>query len=193
MFNIAPSMRAPQVYFDHGKQIAMMKFGLVPSWSKTLDIKFSTINATAERIFESPVYRGPVHKHRSLTPVDFYFEWKLMTDKTKQPYLFRLKNRQSFAFGSVYDVWKDVEGHEFPSFSIITTEPNVVAKQYHHRMPLIIPNEYWGTWLDPKLSEPDIKKLMIPYPDPKNMEVYAVSTRVNSPQNQDEQITEPAT
>lgn len=190
-YNIAPSMHAPQVYTQNGRRVALMKFGLVPSWSKNLEIKFSTINATVERVFESPVYRGPIHTHRCLTPVNFYFEWKVLSDKTKQPYVFRLKNTQSFAFGSIYDIWKDVESHEFPSFSIITTPPNDVAVQYHHRMPLIVPKEHWDTWLDPNLTEQNIKKLMIPYPHPEHMEVYAVSTRVNSPRNQDEGVIEP--
>lgn len=189
IYNGAPSMRLPQIYVKDGiRDVGLFKFGLVPFWSKTPTVKFSTINAMAERIFTSPVYRMPIRKHRSLTPVNFYFEWKTLTDGSKQPYLFRLKSSKDFALGSIWDVWKDAEDKEFPSFSIITTEPNSVAKKYHRRMPLIIPKEHWDTWLNEQLAEDEIRNLMIPYPHPEDMDVYPVNRRVNSPANQDEDI-----
>lgn len=192
VYNGAPSERLPGIFVKDGKKdIDLFRFGLVPFWSKTPTVKFSTINATAERIFESPVYRLPIRKQRLLTPVDFYFEWKGYGDGMKQPYLFRLKSRGSFAFGSVYDIWKDAEGKAFPSFSIVTTEPNEFAAKYHNRMPLILPKESWEKWLSPSLTESEIKQLMIPYPNSANMEAIAVSTLVNSPRNDDERIIKP--
>ncbi len=184
IYNGAPSMRLPQIYVHDGeKDVALMKFGLVPFWSKEPTTKFSTINAKAETIFTSPAYRMPIMKQRSLTPVTFYFEWKQMEDKTKQPYVFRLKSHEPFALGSIYDIWKDAEDKEFPSFSIITTEPNEVASKFHHRMPLIIPREHWDTWLHESLTQKDIQQLMVPFSKSEEMEIYPVSKLVNSPAN----------
>lgn len=191
IYNGAPSMRLPQIFVKDGKKdVGLFKFGLVPFWSKTPTVKFSTINAMAEKIFTSPVYRMPIHKHRSLTPVDFYFEWKELTDGTKQPYLFRLKSHECFALGSIWDIWKDAEEKEFPSFSIITTEPNAIAAKYHRRMPLIVPKKLWDTWLDDKLSEEEIKQIMIPFPHPQDMDVFPVSKKLNSPANQEKDVIE---
>lgn len=191
IYNGAPGMRMPQIFKRDGeKDVDLFKFGLVPFWSKEPTVKYSTINAMAEKIFTSPAYRMPIMKQRSLTPVSFYFEWKQMEDKSKQPYLFRLKGGEPFALGSIYDIWKDAEGMEFPSFSIITTEPNDVAAKFHHRMPLIIPKEQWDVWLDEKLTQSDIKQLMIPYKNAKDLEVYPVSKLVNAPRNQEKDIIE---
>jgi hypothetical protein len=40
-----------------------MKWGLVPYWSQTAQLKYSTINATADKLTTSGVWREPF-KHR---------------------------------------------------------------------------------------------------------------------------------
>jgi len=54
------------------------------------------------------------------------------------------------------------------SFSIITTEANEVMAMIHNtkkRMPLIICNEDWRQWIDPKTTKEEIQELLKPSPD----------------------------
>ena len=55
-YNVAPSQLNPVVLTadDQEKHLAMMKWGLVPSWAKEPMTSFSTINARAETITQKP-------------------------------------------------------------------------------------------------------------------------------------------
>jgi putative SOS response-associated peptidase YedK len=55
-------------------------------------------------------------------------------------------------------------------------------------MPVIIAPETYARWLDPANESPF--ELLAPYPA-ENMIAYPVSTRVNSPKNDDSGLIEP--
>ena len=60
---------------------------------------------------------------------------------------------------------------------------NELMEPIHDRMPVILHEKDESTWLDPQLSDTDnLSKLLKPYPSGE-MEVYKVSTIVNSPKN----------
>ncbi len=76
------------------------------------------------------------------------------------------------------------------SFAIVTTQPNRVAQQYHHRMPLILPPEAWDIWLSSTTPIGKIVELLKPYPYPEHMDVFRVSPYVNSPEHNDPRVIE---
>ncbi len=83
----------------------------------------------------------------------------------------------------------DGEG-EIHSCTIITTNPNDLAREVHNRMPVILPPEVYEIWLDPDVRETDqLISLLAPYP-PNDMEAYPVSRRVNSPSNNEPSCVE---
>jgi putative SOS response-associated peptidase YedK len=59
-------------------------------------------------------------------------------------------------------------------------------------MPVILPPESYGAWLDPEIQDRErLLPLLRPYPA-EGMVATAVSTRVNSPRNDDPGCIEPA-
>ena len=76
------------------------------------------------------------------------------------------KDGDMFGFAGLYDTWRDPEGGELTTCSIITTEPNMVVAPIHNRMPVILLPEDEERWLDPDMTEPaEIVRLLRPYPD----------------------------
>jgi putative SOS response-associated peptidase YedK len=75
---------------------------------------------------------------------------------------------------------------ELVTCTIITGEPNELAAPIHNRMPVILAPADYDLWLD--VDMPDAAALLRPY-DANRMTAYAVSTRVNSPKNDDEKIS----
>lgn len=191
VYNGAPSQPLPVIVEVDHRCVDLYRFGLIPFWSKTMQLSYSTINARSENILMAPTYRKPIRSQRCLVPCDFYFEWKRIHDKLKQPYLFRLKTKQSFALGGVWDVIADAEHMNHYSFAIVTTAPNSIAEKYHNRMPLILSPETWDLWLSDKTPIEKIIHLMKPYPYPETMEVFGVSPYVNSPDHNDPRVIEP--
>ena len=79
----------------------------------------------------------PFKKHRCLVLADGFYEWDKKGSK-RVPYRVMLKDEKPFAFAGICDYWKDKEGKELKSFSIITTDANELIAKIHDRMPVIL-------------------------------------------------------
>jgi putative SOS response-associated peptidase YedK len=148
-------------------------------------------NARSEDIASKPSFRGPFKNKRCLIPANGFYEWG-MVKGDKIPFYFNLKSGEMFAFAGLYDVWKDVEGKPFKTFTIITTWANHVVDKIHDRMPVILHKQDEDTWADNSTFDLlKLSALMRPYPEVE-MESYPVSKAVNSPKSGDtEQLIKP--
>jgi len=88
--------------------------------------------------------------------------------------------------------WKQPEGGELCSFTIITTEANDLLRPIHDRMPVILDRACEDRWLDQGLTESKLlTPLLQPFP-PDLLEAYEVSPIINSPANDRPECIEPA-
>ena len=184
LFNIAPQQNAPVVLNAFPSELALARFGLVPSWSKEEKTSYSMINARAETILEKPTYKRLIKSKRCLVIADGFYEWQKKVDK-KIPYRIFLKNDELFAFAGIWDHWGEGE-NEFYSFSIITTTPNKLMATIHDRMPVILEPEDESKWLQ-DIPIDRVLALIRSYPAEK-MEAYPISTLVNSPTNNSAEV-----
>jgi putative SOS response-associated peptidase YedK len=180
--NVAPSQSMPVIVGGERQRVVLMRWGLVPAWSKTPEVPFSTINARAEGLMKSPVFRGPFRRSRCLVPASGFYEWQ-RTAQGKQPYCFQLNDDELFAFAGLYDTWRDGDGNELASYSIITTTPNALIAPIHNRMPAIVRREDEQLWLDDSAKPAQLQALLAPYPA-EAMEAFAVSRALNNPANE---------
>jgi len=168
----------------------MMKWGLIPHWAKDPSIANSTINAKSETAATKPAFRDPLKLRRCLIPADGFYEWA-KTANGKQPYCFELNNGELFAFGGLWDGWKNAEGQWIRTCSILTTTPNAVTSAVHDRMPVILDPDSYDMWLDPGMQNVNaVSELLKPY-DARLMRCYPVSSRVNHVGNDDEECARP--
>jgi putative SOS response-associated peptidase YedK len=181
-YNVAPSQSMPVVVRNSPNRLVEMQWGLIPSWSKEPRTQFSTINARAETITKSPVFRGPFKSLRCLVPASGFYEWQ-RTGAGKQPFCIRLKETDLFAFAGLYDVWHAADGNELFSYTVITTTPNELVASIHNRMPVILRQEDEDVWLDEETNPARLLALLKAYPADA-MEAYPVSRAVNSPANE---------
>ena len=185
-YNVRPTQDAP-IITNEGIDLA--RFGLVPSWEKSFNTKFSTINARAETVQTSKLYSRLLKQNRCLIPANSFFEWVTTDEKIKQPYLFKLKDRKQFFFAGLYDTWHRDKEDEHKSFTIITTQPNEFMSRYHDRMPKILEKDQEKPWL----KEEHVNfNLFFKDKFPSNkLEAYKVSRLVNSPANNNPTVIEP--
>ena len=184
-YNITPGMINPVITRQSPNKVVLMKWGLIPFWAKDPKIGYKMINARAEGIEAKPAFRRPIKSQRCLVPADGFYEWKRLTLEKKEekiPWFIGLKDKSTFSLAGIYDIWKDVEGKEIYSYSIITTEPNSLMAKIHYRMPVILGKIDEDVWLTKDYDFEKILALLKPYSE-KDMVSYPVSTRVNSPAN----------
>lgn len=193
-WNVAPGQIMPVITQRGSERKAeLMKWGLIPSWAKDEKIGYKMINARSESIFDKPAWRGSVKHRRCLIPARGFYEWKRQQNsKTKQPFMIRPASKSLFAFAGIYSSWKSPDNiTQLLSYSIVTTAPNQEMETIHDRMPVILDESSEGIWLDPTLEDKDIlAELLHPYPD-NSLEIYQVSTDVNTIKNNDGKLIEP--
>ncbi len=173
------------------RRIARMhRWGLMPAWAKGDFLTYKLINARAETLTEKPSYRKAFESRRCLVPADGFYEW-IKEGLLKIPIRFVLKSRETFAFAGLWEKWRNPDGEELYSFTIITTNANDMVKPVHGRMPVILRREDESAWIDPALTDTDeLKKFLMPYP-PHLMAAYKVSTMVNSAENDKPECIKP--
>src|SRR3989344_1685469 len=136
-YNITPGMHVPVITKQGPKTITLMKWGLIPFWSKDPKIGYKMINARSEGIEAKPAFRKPLRSQRCLIPTSGFYEWKHI-EKDKIPFYIKLKGQNIFTFAGIFDIWKDAEGRPLKSFTIITASPNKFMESIHDRMPVIL-------------------------------------------------------
>jgi putative SOS response-associated peptidase YedK len=190
-FNITPSQPVPVIRRNPNepvRELTLMKWGLIPHWTKDPSIATSTINAKSETATTKPAFRDPIRLRRCLIPADGFYEWK-RTATTRQPYCFEVNEGELFAFAGLWDGWKDANGKWVTTCSILTTIPNSVTSPVHDRMPVILDPDSYDFWRDPGMNDVQvISELLKPY-DPSQMRCYPVSSRVNNVGNDDEECS----
>jgi putative SOS response-associated peptidase YedK len=173
------------------RTLQLLRWGLIPSWTKDAKGGRKPINARAETVATSSMFKGAYAKRRCLLPIDGFFEWKAIKgSKTKQPYALAMKDRSPFAVAGIWENWTRPDtGEAIRTFAVITCEANELVSQIHDRMPVIIAPTDYDRWLG---QEPDPRDLKKPYPA-EPMTMWPISTRVNSPKNDDKGLLEPVT
>ena len=179
-YNIAPSQQVPIVRAGPGRrrELAMVRWGLVPHWAKEAAIGNRLINARAETLGEKPAFRDSFRRRRCLIAADGFYEWQKL-EQGKRPYLLRLADGSPFAFAGLWSSWRDPgSGDPLETCAIVTTTPNELAATVHDRMPVILPPAAFTAWLDP--DSPSPVELLVPFPADR-MTAFPVSRRVNDP------------
>ena len=189
-YNTAPTDQIPIIRVDPRdgeRELVMARWGLVPWWSKAIP-KVPHINARAETVHELRLFREAFAKRRALVPATGFFEWQKRADG-KQPYRFRRKDLEPFAFAGLWEFCRIGE-QAILSAAIIVGEPNPLAAAIHDRMPVILDPDDYDRWLDPETPIPELRALLKPCPA-ELMEAYAVNRAVNSVKNDSEECIEP--
>ncbi len=185
-YNAAPQSTQPVVRANRDtgeREIALMRWGLVPFWSKDAKTGYSTINAKSETITTNASFREAFIRRRCLVPASGFYEWARLDAKTKQPYAISLKESPLCAFAGIWERWKDKATRQtLETFSIITTGPNELTAAIHDRMPVILPRRDYRRWLAPFDAARPPVDLLRPYPA-REMAAWKVSTAVGDVRN----------
>lgn len=210
-YNVAPTDGVATLVCRHAeppdqptRRLRLMRWGLVPSWAKTGPGGAPAsggpllINARADKVTTSPAYSVSAERRRCLVPMDGYYEWRAEGPRSgrgarKTPFYIHGDGAMLYAAG-LWSVWRphrpsDLSGTVL-SVAIITTAAVGELAGIHDRMPLLLPEDHWDTWLDPDAGV-DTTLLARP-PDVAGIAVREVSTLVNSVRNNSPELIAPA-
>ena len=186
-FNIAPtqSIAAVRVGAENSRELALLRWGLVPFWAKDPSIGNRMINARAETVAEKPSFRAAYRRRRCLILADGFYEWRKEGD-VKTPYYISLASGEPFAFAGLWENWHAKDSDEsLQSAAIITTAANDFMSQIHQRMPVVLEKAPAERWLDG--DEQVLSDVVETSPV---FRAWPVDRRVNNARNEGEDLIE---
>ncbi len=184
-YNVAPTQSVPVVrrHPDTGeRRIDLLRWGLIPHWSK--DKGRQPINARAETVASSGMFRAALAARRCIVPMTAFYEWD-QRSKPKQPYAFGRCDRDPVMLAGLWESWTDPAGELVRSFAIVTTTANATLSPIHDRMPVVLEHGGRDAWLD---DGPHA--LLRPAPDDV-LRRWPVGSAVNSPRNNGPRLLDP--
>ncbi len=187
-YNIAPTqmIAAVRVSAQETRELAMLRWGLVPSWAKDSSIGNRMINARAETVAEKPSFRAAYRKRRCLVLADGFYEWRKEASG-KTPYYISLASGAPFAFAGLWEDWHAKDSDEsVQSTTIITTAANKFMSKLHDRMPVVLEQDAGDRWLDG-----DEQVLSEAADIIAGFRAWPVDRRVNSARNEGAELVEP--
>lgn len=197
-FNVAPTQDIFAIVEDGGDRFLDAFFwGLIPSWAKEAKIGARMINARAETLAEKSAFKPSFARRRCIIPADGFYEWQKLsgTGKSakKQPMYMTPPDRAPLAFAGLWSVWRGPNKDLAPlrSATIITTTPNDTMRPVHDRMPVILPQSAWATWLNREIEDlASLGQLLVPAAE-DTLVLTPVSTLVNSVRNNGPELLDP--
>jgi putative SOS response-associated peptidase YedK len=192
-WNVAPtdSLLGVRQTSKGDRELGAYRWGLVPSWSKTPDVK-GTFNARAESLVDKPMFRTAFARWRVLVPVDAFYEWE-RTGRRSQPYAFTRTDGQPLVFAGLREWWRGKDGVELRTATIVTTEAGP-DMPIHDRQPVVLEPEDWELWLDTQVSDPEVLLPLLGRPTVEGrLTHYPVDRAVGNVKNNGPQLLEHAT
>tara|TARA_B100001248_G_scaffold73243_1_gene52150 strand:+ start:422 stop:1111 length:690 start_codon:yes stop_codon:yes gene_type:complete len=178
-YNIAPTDFSPVIIKDEKKKAKMMRWGLIPAWSKNEQIGSKMINARLETVLEKPSFSSLVNNKRCIVIADGYYEW---AKPNNQPYYILDKKNKILPLAGLWTSWKYSNSSTLFTYTLITTTPANNIKNIHNRMPLVLNPRVMEKWLD--YNKFTISECLSDIQNEKlHLKFYPVSKIVNSTKN----------
>jgi putative SOS response-associated peptidase YedK len=148
-YNIAPSQPVAIVRtaMNGARELALVRWGLIPGWVKDPREFKMLINARAETAADKPSFRAAIRHRRCLVPADGFYEWT-GAPGAKRPHLIRPRHGGPMAMAGIFEHWQGADGSEIETLAILTVAANRTMSVFHDRMPAILPPEHFDVWLD---------------------------------------------
>ena len=138
---------------NEGKtETSIMLWGFISEWSKDPfdNTRPKPFNARSESVAEKKLFRASWRHRRCLIPASGFLE---------KGHIIGRKDSRTFWLGGLWNRWMSKEGCELESCCVLTTEPNDLVRQFHNRMPIIIPNGLEEEWISAVKNDHDLKAL----------------------------------
>jgi putative SOS response-associated peptidase YedK len=178
------------------RQLRTVRWGLVPSWSKTRTGGAKMINARIETVTEKPAFKTAAARRRCLVPALGYYEWQ-QTDGGKIPHFLHDPEGRLLAMAGLYELWRDPAlpdddpGRWLWTCTIITQQATDLLGEIHDRNPVVVPPQLRERWLDCSSDDPAIAARLLARIPEARLEPYVVSSAVGNVKNNGPELIEP--
>lgn len=169
-----------------GPDVGDALWGLVPSWSKTPETKYTTVTARLDRAPSSRIYRSAWEKRRCVVPMTGYYKWD-RTVKPARPYFIQSSAGEVLFAAGLWDRWP-AEAPEMLTFTVLTMPNSAIPPPLVPDGPVFVPASKVDGWIaGPWFAQRFLSGMRQP-----SLEAYPVSRAIRSRDVDDYTLLEPA-
>ncbi|WP_133498731.1 SOS response-associated peptidase [Cognatilysobacter terrigena] len=169
-----------------GPDVGDALWGLVPSWSKTPETKYTTVTARLDRAPSSRIYRSAWEKRRCVVPMTGYYKWD-RTVKPARPYFIQSKAGEVLFAAGLWDRWP-ADAPEMLTFTVLTMPNSAIPPPLVPDGPVFIPASKVEDWI----AGPWFPQRFLSGMKQPALEAYAVSRAIRDRDVDDYTLLEPA-
>ena len=164
------------------REIARMRWGLVPPFAREPGMGSQFIHARGETIDTTNAYKDSFRQRRGLVIVSEFFESQHVTATKREPHRIWPDDGKPVALACIWSSWRPPQGAALETFAIITVAANALIAPVHDRMPAVIAEADWPKWLgETPATYEELKALLKPCADPMQIEPVARRAPVPPP------------
>ena len=191
--NIAPTQPVPVVILENGgRHFRLMRWGLIPAWTKDPRKISLMFNARSETVQDKPAFKNAMKRRRCLIPADGYYEWQNAGGRKRPHFIYR-RDRRPIGLAALAETWMGPNGEEMDSVAIITAPASADLAVLHHRVPVTISSDDFERWLDCRANDVETAMTLLSGPREGEFTWHQVSARVNRAADDDAQLILPIT
>ena len=169
-----------------GPEVLDAQWGLIPSWSRQPETKYTTVTARLDRASASRIYRSAWEKRRCAVPMTGYYKWD-RTSKPATPYFIQSRTGELLFAAGLWDRWP-ADAPELLSFTVLTMPNDAIPAPLVPDGPVFLPADKVADWI----AGPWFPQRFLTTTRQPALEAYAVSRAIRSPDVDDYTLLEPA-
>lgn len=133
--------------------------------------------------------RSAFKVRRAVVSMSGFYEWQACAGG-KVPHWIHPARGELLLAAGLWEEWRPTDAEPVRTFTILTTSANEFMGRLHERMPLFLAVTDATRWVDPETATAEVAELLRPGAEDL-LVAHAVSTRVNSPRNDDSSLLQP--
>ena len=175
------------VVLDRGEGLVVEDFdwGLIPSWSKLPETKYTTVTARLDHAPTSRIFKRPWETRRCVVPMNGYYKWDRHASPP-QPYFIQAQSGEALFAAGLWDHWHREEP-ELYSFAVLTHANPAIPPPLVPDGPVFLPADKVADWI----AGPWFPMRFLTQARPPALEAYPVSRRIRDRDVDDYTLLEP--
>ena len=170
-----------------GVQAGEFIWGLVPTWSKTPETRYTTVTARLQRAPRSRIFRKPWERQRCVVPLNGYYKWDRSV-KPAVPYFIQAQDGKALLAAGLWETWNKGDA-PLHTFTILTHPNAAIPAPLVADGPVFLPHGSWDKWITEAMWFPMRYLTALPQPA---LEAYRVSRAIRDRTRDDYTLLEPA-
>lgn len=175
-YNVAPSQRILVLRAGpRGRELALVRWGLVPAWAKDPRAGSAMFNARSETAADKPAFKAALRLRRCVGLANAFYEWK-REGRRRVPY--RVVTQGVMMLAGVWERWEGPSGEALESAAILTRAAGPALSALHHREPVMFATRAQALrWIEPGVR--DVAALLAQLREPAPaVELHEANARV---------------